>query len=139
MQAIQQQLRKIGITVRPTELSGFGALNAAAAQKQIGALVFTTNFGVPNLAKNQTLEPSGSLNYYGSTDETLTKLLAEASVLPLDKAEGAWQKVYGHVVELAWFAPVAAINATYITTKDIKAPRIGQSIVIDAMDVVPAN
>ena len=74
-----------------------------------------------------------------NTDDTLTRLMAEASSLPVDKAADAWKKVYGHVVELAWLAPVAAIHVAYFASNTIKTPPIGQSVVIDLTDVEPAN
>jgi hypothetical protein len=81
----------------------------------------------------------GSLNFYKSEDATLTKLMDEAAALPLDKAEGAWKKVYAHAAEIAWFAPVVASHTVYFVSNSVKAPRIGQSVVIDAIDFVPAK
>ena len=80
---------------------------AAERSKKIGALMFNSNSGVPNLARFQTLG-KGSLNFYKTEDATLTKLMDEAALLPLDKAEAAWKKVYAHAAEIAWFAPVVA-------------------------------
>jgi len=137
--AIAGQLKKVGIKVVTEEFQNFGAMNTAARNKKIGALVFNSNSGVPNLARFQTLDPKGSLNFHGSEDPTLTKLMAEAALLPLDKAEAAWKKVYAQVVELAWFAPVVASHTVYFASSDVKTPKIGQSVVIDLIDVVPAK
>jgi len=137
--AIEGQLKKVGIKVVTEEFQNFGAMNTAARNKKIGALVFNSNSGVPNLARFQTLDPKGSLNFHGSEDPTLTKLMAEAALLPLDKAEAAWKKVYAQVVELAWFAPVVASHTVYFATSDVKTPKIGQSVVIDLIDIVPAK
>ncbi|NML42654.1 hypothetical protein HHL11_02755 [Ramlibacter sp. G-1-2-2] len=133
------QLKKIGINAQLDELQGFGAMLAAAANKQLEVLFFNSNSGVPNLARFQTLAPNGSLNFYHSQDAELTKLMDEAAKLPLPKAEAAWKKVYAHTVDLAWFAPVAATSTVYFTSDDVKTPRIGQSVVIDLVNVVPAK
>ena len=138
-QVLAGQLKKAGITATLTELQGFGAMLAAAANKQFDVLVFNSNSGVPNLARFQTLMPKGSLNMYGSEDATLTKLMDEAANLPLPKSEAAWKKVYAHVVDLAWFAPIAATHTVYFATDDVKTPKIGQSVVIDLVNVVPAK
>ena len=114
-------------------------MNNAARSKKIGALVFNSNSGVPTLARFQTLDAKGSLNFYGSEDATLSKLIAEASLLPLDKAEASWKKVYAHVADIAWFAPVVASHTAYFVSNSVKAPRIGQSIVIDLIDFAPAK
>lgn len=137
--AIAGQLKKVGIRVVTEEFQNFGAMNNAARSKKIGALVFNSNSGVPTLARFQTLDAKGSLNYYGSEDATLTKLIAEASLLPLDKAEAAWKKVYAHVADIAWFAPVVASHTVYFVSNSVKSPRIGQSVVIDLIDFVPAK
>ncbi len=138
-QALAGQLKKVGINVKPTELANFGAMLAGMRAKTISGLVFNSNFGVPNLARFQTLDPKGNLNFYGSEDAELSKLVAEAAGLPADKANASWQKVYGRAVELAWFAPVAATHVVYFASKSVKAPKAGQSFVIDLIDVVPAQ
>ena len=137
--AIAGQLKKVGIRVVSEEFQNFGAMNNAARSKKIGALVFNSNSGVPTLARFQTLDAKGSLNFYGSEDATLSKLIAEASLLPLDKAEASWKKVYAHVADIAWFAPVVASHTAYFVSNSVKAPRIGQSIVIDLIDFAPAK
>jgi len=137
--AIAGQLKKVGIRTVTEEFQNFGAMLAAGRNKKMGALMFNSNSGVPTLARFQTLDPKGSLNFYGSEDPTLTKLIGEAAVLPLNKAEAAWKKVYGHVAELAWFAPVVASHTVYFASNSVKMPRIGQSVVVDVIDMVPAK
>jgi peptide/nickel transport system substrate-binding protein len=138
-QVLAGQFKKVGINATLNELQGFGAMLGAAANKQFDVLVFNSNSGVPNLARFQTLMPKGSLNMYGTEDATLARLMDEAANLPLAKAEAAWKKVYAHVVELAWFAPIAATHTVYFATSDIKTPKIGQSVVIDLINVEPAK
>lgn len=138
-QVLMGQFRKAGITVKINELQNFGALDAAGRNKSMETLMFNSNSGVPNLARFQTLAPKGSLNFYGSEDAALTKLIDEASLLPLAKAEPAWKKVYGHVVDLAWFAPIAATHIVYFATDAVKTPKVGQSVVIDLINVVPSK
>ncbi|MDH4377746.1 MAG: ABC transporter substrate-binding protein [Ramlibacter sp.] len=138
-QAIAGQLKKIGIKFVTEEYQGFGPFLAAGRNKSYSALVFNSNSSVPNLARFQTLDAKGSLNTYGSEDATLTKLMNEAALLPLAKAEAAWKKVYAQAVELAWFAPVAAVHVCYFATSDVKMPQAGQSLVVDLIDVVPAK
>jgi peptide/nickel transport system substrate-binding protein len=138
-QAISAQLRKVGITVKPMEAQSFGAMRAMADNKAFTAIIVNSNSGVPNLAKFQTLDPRGSFNQYGSKEETLTRLMSDASNLPVEKSEEAWKKVYAHVVEIGWFAVVAAIHVVYFASNTIKTPGIGQSIVMDLTDVEPAG
>lgn len=133
------QLRKVGINATLNEIPSYGALAAAGANKEFDVLLFNTNFGVPNLARYQTLTPKGSLNMYNSENPTLTKLINEASSFPLAQSEAAWKKVYAEVVDLAWFAPISTISAVYFATDEVKTPKIGQSVVIDLINVVPAK
>ena len=137
--AIAGQLKKVGIRVTTDEIQNFGVLNALSKSRKIGALVFNSNSGVPTLARFQTLDPKGSLNMHGSEDATLTRLMNEAALLPLDKADAAWKKVYAHVADIAWFAPVVASHTVYFVSNSVKTPRIGQSVVIDLIDMVPAK
>lgn len=136
-QAVSAQLRKVGITVKPMEAQSFGALRGMSDNKVYTALIVNSNSGIPNLAKFQTLDPRGGFNQYGSKDDTLTRLMDEASNLPVDKAEAAWKKAYAHVVELGWFAVVSAVHVVYFASNTIKTPRIGQSVVMDLTDVEP--
>ncbi len=138
-QVLAGQFKKVGVNATLHELQGFGAMLQARAAKQIEVLVFNSNSGVPNLARFQTLAPKGSLNFYETEDAQLTKLMDEAALLPLPKAEAAWKKVYAHATDIAWFAPIAATHAVYFMTDEVKAPKIGQSVVIDLVNIVPAK
>ena len=138
-QVLGSQFKKVGVNATLNELQGFGAMLAASANKQIEVLLFNSNSGVPNLARFQTLAPKGSLNFYGSEDAKLSALMDEAANLPMAKAEAAWKKVYAQVVDLAWFAPIAATSTVYFATDEVKTPKIGQSVVIDLVNVVPAK
>ena len=138
-QVLAGQFKKVGINATLNELQGFGAMQAANAARQIELLVFNSNSGVPNLARFQTLAPKGSLNFYNTEDAKLTQLIDEAANLPLTKAEAAWKKVYAHVTDIAWFAPIAATHTVYFATDAVKTPKIGQSVVIDLVNVVPAK
>ncbi|MEY4653733.1 MAG: Heme-binding protein precursor [Pseudomonadota bacterium] len=138
-QAIAGQLKRVGIKFVTEEYQGFGPLIAAGRNRTYSALVFNSNSSAPNLARFQTLDPKGSLNAYGSSDATLTRLINEAAVLPVAKAEAAWKKVYAHVNELAWFATVAAVHVCYFASNQVKMPQAGQSLVVDLIDVVPAK
>lgn len=138
-QAVGAQLRKVGITMKGMEAQHFGVMRSMGENKAFSATILNSNSGVPNLAKFQTLDAKGSFNYFGNTDATLTKLMDEASNLPLEKAGDAWKKVYGHVVEIAWFAPIASIDVAYFASNKIKTPPIGQSVVLDLTAIEPAN
>ena len=138
-QALAGQYRKIGVTLKGTELQNLGAIGAGAAQKQFDSLIFNTNSGVPYLAKFQPLDVNGSVNYYHSVDAELSRLIAEASALPIEKSEAAWRQVYAHVADLAWFVPVSATHVVYFASSDIDAPTPGQSTVIDLVRVKPVK
>jgi len=133
------QLRKVGINATLSELPGYGAMLEAGANRQFDVLLFNSNFGVPNLARFQTLSPKGSLNMYGTEDAELTALIDDAANLPLAQAEEAWKKVYAKVVELAWFAPIAATHVVYFATDEVEVPNVGQSVIIDMVNVKPAE
>lgn len=138
-QAVGAQLRKVGIITKGMEAQHFGVMRNWGLNKTFSATILNSNSGVPNLAKFQTLDAKGGFNYYGSVDPALTKLMDEASNLPLKRAEDAWKKVYSRVVDLAWFAPIASIHVVYFASNKIKTPPIGQSIVLDLTGIEPAN
>jgi peptide/nickel transport system substrate-binding protein len=138
-QAYAGQLSQIGVTLVAEPYQGFGPMIAATRAKSIESLVFNTNSGVPNIAKYQTLVPGGSLNRYKSEDPELTKLMDEASRLPIAEADEAWKKVYRWIVENAWFLPVAAIDVAYFATSDIDVPEVGQSVNMELVWVKPAD
>ncbi len=139
-QAYASQLSQIGVTLVADPKQGFGGLTKARLARKVETLLFNTNSGVPDLAKFQTLAPTGSLNGYGTVDDELTKLIdaASATTDPSVRKQ-AWKEVYHRVMDLAWFMPVLAINATYFATSDIETPEIGQSIVLDLAWVKPAK
>lgn len=138
-QAIAAQLKRAGINVKTVEYQNFGAMNTARDKKEVEMLLFNSNFGPPNIARFQTLMPKGSLNFYGSEDSELTKLIADAGKLSLDKAEGAWKKVYARVTDLAWFAPVGATHTVYFAANSVKMPQPGASLTVDLINMEPAK
>ncbi|MWB79146.1 hypothetical protein GLS40_13985 [Pseudooceanicola sp. 216_PA32_1] len=139
-QAYAGQLSQIGVTLFADPKTGFAGLRQANKDRTYETLLFNTNSGIPDLAKFQTLSPTGSLNAYATTDDELTALIdkASATVEP-DARKAAWEAVYRRVTELAWFLPVLGIDATYFATSDIETPEIGQSVIIDLAWVKPAN
>jgi peptide/nickel transport system substrate-binding protein len=137
-QVVMQQFKRVGLNIKPVEYQNFGAMLQAEAKKEVELLVFNTNFGIPNLAKNQTLE-KGSLNMLKTSDAKLSSLMAEAANLPLSQADAAWKKVYAHVVDLAWFAPIGHTHVAYFAHESVKMPRVGSSIVIDVTNMEPAK
>lgn len=136
-QAIAAQLKRAGIEVKLHQFPNFGAMNASFGKKEYEALLFNSNFGSPNVAKFQTLMPKGSLNPYSSEDSELARLISEASKLPMDKADAAWKKVYGRVVDIAWFAPIGATHTVYFVSNKVKMPQPGASLVVDLVDMEP--
>ncbi len=138
-QAVIAQLKRAGITVKPHEFQNFGVMNASFAKKEYEALLFNSNFGPPNLARFQTLMPTGSLNPYGSQDAEMLKLINAATQLSVAKSTDAWKKVYARVVDQAWFAPIGATHAVYFVSDKVKMPNIGASIVVDVVNMEPAK
>ena len=49
------------------------------------------------------------------------------------------EAMVAHAAEIAWFAPVVASHTVYFVSNSVKSPRIGQSVVIDAIDFLPAK
>ncbi len=138
-QAIVAQLKRAGITVKTLEYQGFGPMIGAFAKKEADVLLFSSNFGPPNVARFQTLMPKGSLNPYGSEDPEMLKLIAEATKLPVAKSEATWKKVYARVVDQAWFAPIGAAHGVYFVSDKIKMPKMGASLVVDIINMEPAK
>lgn len=138
-QAVAAQLKRAGIEVKLHQYQNFGAMLASFSNKEHEALLFNSNFGPPNLARFQTLTPKGSLNPYASEDSELTRLMNEASKLPLQKAEAAWKKVYARVVDQAWFAPIGATHTVYFVSNKVKMPQPGASLVVDLVNMEPAR
>ncbi len=136
-QVVVAELRKVGIHVKTDEYQNYGALNFAAKMHAFDAVLSGSNSGVPNIARFQTLDPEGSLNYYRSTDAGLSALLSTAASLPLNASEQAWKNVYARVVDLAWFAPLVASNIVYLASDRVELPRPGLAVVIDLINVVP--
>ncbi len=134
-QAIAAQLKRAGINVKTHEYQNFGAMLGSWAKKEHEILMFNSNFGPPNIARFQTLAPKGSLNPYFSEDAELARLIGEATKLSADKSEAAWKKVYKHVTELAWFAPIGATHAVYFVSDKIAMPKIGASLVVDIINM----
>ena len=136
-QVVMAELRKVGIRVEADEYQNYGALNYAAKLHAFDAVLSNSNSGVPNIARFQTLDPEGSLNYYRTTDAGLTALISTASSLPLKASEQAWKNVYARVVDLAWFAPLVASNIVYLASDQVEMPRPGLAVVVDLINVVP--
>lgn len=138
-QVIAGQLSEIGVTLEIVELQNLGQLRETDAKRENEAVIFNTNAGVPNLAKFQPLGENGSLNPFKNTDPELTRLLDVAGSTKIEDAADAWKSVYSWVVDQAWFVPVSAVDVAYFASNTVETPKPGQSIVIDLIDVKPAQ
>ena len=136
--AIAGQLAKVGITLKLTEFQNFGDQNTQMAQKKVGAIIQQSNSGAPFMAKFQTLDANGSLNYYHDDDPELTALIAAAAAKPAGTADADWKAVQAKVTDLAWFGVVSGLKVTYFVAAGVSTPKIGQSLIIDMTQVVPA-
>jgi peptide/nickel transport system substrate-binding protein len=137
-QAIAGQLEKIGVKLNVTEVQNFGELNTRMAQKEFGAVILQSNSGTPFMAKFQTLDPNGSMNYYQSEDPELAALIAAAAAKPAGEAEEDWKKVHARVTDLAWFGIISALHVSYFVADGVEVPQPGQNLIIDMAVVKPS-
>ena len=138
-QAMAGQFAEVGITMNTREVQNFGELEGVFNQGEASAVVIQSNSGAPYLSHFQTLAPNGSMNFLGSTDDELNQLLDTAAQLPLEEAQEEWQNVYGWLSDEAWFAITSALDVSYFVGQGVDVPQPGQSLIIDIVDMKPAE
>jgi peptide/nickel transport system substrate-binding protein len=117
---VAQYLADVGITVEQVPVNGFanGGLETLQSQPAF-MLSFSTNIPAWTDVLNK-LTPTSLWNYFGYTDETVTRLLEEIPATQGDEQAALYQELNTHLVEDAWFAPVVTQENIYLSSDDIE-------------------
>ena len=116
---VAQYLSDVGITVEQVPVNGFanGGLETLQSQPAF-MLSFSTNIPAWTDVLNK-LTPTSLWNYFGYTDETVTRLLEEIPATQGDEQAALYQELNTHLVEDAWFAPVVTQENIYLSSDDV--------------------
>ncbi|WP_341359180.1 ABC transporter substrate-binding protein [Georgenia sp. M64] len=117
---VAQYLADVGITVEQVPVNGFanGGLETLQSQPAF-MLSFSTNIPAWTDVLNK-LTPTSLWNYFGYTDETVTRLLEEIPATQGDEQAALYQELNTHLVEDAWFAPVVTQENIYLSSDDVE-------------------
>lgn len=116
---VAQYLSDIGITMEQIPINGFagGGLETLKSQPSF-MLSFSTNIPAWTDVLNK-LTPTSLWNYFGYTDDTVTRLLKEIPQNQGDEQAALYKELNTHLVEDAWFAPLVLQENIYIHSADI--------------------
>ncbi|MFB9889572.1 ABC transporter substrate-binding protein [Planobispora takensis] len=77
----------------------------------------------------RTLVLPGTFNMFGTTDETVGKLVAEIQGKSAEAAKADFQELNTHLVEEGWFVPFFRMTNLLVSDKDVKAvPQAGMAV-----------
>lgn len=116
---VAQYLGDVGITVEQVPVNGFanGGLETLTGQPAF-MLSFSTNIPAWSDVLNK-LTPESLWNHFGYTDETVTRLINEIPLTQGEEQGALYQELNTHLVEQAWFAPIATLENIYLSSPDI--------------------
>ncbi|WP_158600640.1 ABC transporter substrate-binding protein [Tessaracoccus antarcticus] len=117
---VQQYLSDVGITMDLVPVNGFasGGLETLKSQPSF-MLSFSTNIPAWTDVLNK-LTTTALWNYFGYTDDTVTRLMKEIPLTQGDDQTALYQELNTHLVEDAWFAPIVLQDNIYLSSPDIK-------------------
>ncbi|MBG6240112.1 peptide/nickel transport system substrate-binding protein [Mycetocola sp. CAN_C7] len=116
---VVQYLSDVGITVEEVPVNGFanGGLETLSGQPAF-MLSFATNIPAWTDVLNK-LTPDALWNHFGYTDETVERLIAEIPQTDGEEQADLYQELNTHLVEDAWFAPIATLENIYLSAPEI--------------------
>lgn len=116
---VSQYLSDVGIKMEQVPVNGFasGGLELLKSQPMF-MLSFSTNIPAWTDVLNK-LTPDSLWNYFGYTDDVVTRLLSEIPTVEGDEQAVLYQELNTHIVEEAWFAPIVLQENIYLSSKDI--------------------
>ncbi len=116
---VAQYLGDVGITVEQVPVNGFanGGLETLTGQPAF-MLSFSTNIPAWTDVLNK-LTPDSLWNHFGYTDETVTRLIAQIPLTQGDEQAELYKELNTHLVEEAWFAPIATLENIYLSSPKI--------------------
>ncbi|MEO7589389.1 MAG: ABC transporter substrate-binding protein [Arachnia sp.] len=117
---VQQYLSDVGIAMELVPVNGFasGGLETLKSQPSF-MLSFSTNIPAWTDVLNK-LTTTSLWNYFGYTDDTVTRLMKEIPLKQGDEQTALYQELNTHLVEDAWFAPIVLQENIYLSSPKIK-------------------
>jgi peptide/nickel transport system substrate-binding protein len=117
---VSQYLSDVGIKVVPTAIAGFanGGLQTLTGSPAF-MLSFSTNIPAWTDVLNK-LTPTSLWNNFKYTDPTVTQLLTDIPLNQGEKQAALYKQLNAHIVDEAWFAPIATLKNVYLSSPKIK-------------------
>ncbi|MGV8845612.1 ABC transporter substrate-binding protein [Tessaracoccus sp.] len=136
---VQQYLSDVGISMELVPVNGFasGGLETLKSQPSF-MLSFSTNIPAWTDVLNK-LTTTSLWNYFGYTDDTVTRLMKEIPLSQGEEQATLYQELNTHLVEDAWFAPIVLQENIYISSPDIKVTMQQAQLVPSLRFFAPAS
>ncbi|MDL4815165.1 ABC transporter substrate-binding protein [Actinomadura opuntiae] len=137
--SIQTDLGAVGIKVTWDQLDAAGAVQKVYRDRAYSAMVMNNGQSSIDWVTDQDLVTPGAFNMFGTTDPTVTRLLAQVQAGDANQAATASRELNRHLVEEAWFAPFYRLQYLLVSSKDVKAVTQSGMAVPSIYDYTPAG
>lgn len=125
---LQTNLADVGITLTWADVDNATALTQIFVDREFSAMVMNMGQSSSDWVTYSSIVAPGTFNFFGTTDETVERLSAEARVAGDDEAAAVYQELNEHIVEDAWFLPFYRSTYKLVTVPGITAvPQAGQA------------
>lgn len=115
IQAVQDQLAKVGVTLQLTAATNFGGWVSDLVSKKYAATVLSPGSGGPEFTFAQSAYlPGGIMNIFGAQDADLSAAYSELASASQSDHDAAAQKVTDVAVDHALSLPISAVNTTIL-------------------------
>lgn len=118
--ALSTDFAAVGVTLTWQDVDNSTALKQIFVDREFSAMVMNMGQSSSDWIVYSSLIAPGTFNFFGTTDETVQTLSAEARALPADQAADTYAALNTHIVEDAWFLPFYRMTYKLITVPGIE-------------------
>ncbi len=118
---LQTDLAAVGVTLTWADIDSATALKQIFMDREFSGMVMNMGQSSNDWIAYNTLIAPGTFNFFGTTDDTVQKLSAEARTASGDDAKAIYQEMNEHIVKDAWFLPFYRMTYKLVTVPGITA------------------
>jgi len=127
--ALQTDFAKVGVKLTWADVDAASALKQIFVEKKFSGMVMNMGQSSNDWIVYSTLIAPGTFNFFGTMDDEVNTLAAQARALPADQTAELYQKMNERIVQQAWFVPFYRMTYKLVTVPGITAaPQSGMAV-----------
>jgi len=119
--ALQTDFAKVGVKLTWADVEAATALQQIFVEKKFSGMVMNMGQSSNDWVAYSTLVAPGTFNFFGTMDDQINQLAAQARALPADKTAELYQQINKRLVEQAWFVPFYRMTYKLVSVPGVTA------------------